>query len=523
LLPTVVEGRGEGALLVAETGAAAAPEAPRTPIQWGAVALEAWHRAQALVPAAMPLMWARPDRVPRPTVRPMRGLPEIKHVDGTSVGLPLALLLAAATTGLLVPAHLAAPGALGPHGDLEEVAGLREKIKAIQVLAPYVRVLLVPEVQAGAGQTINAELGAGLQIVGVATLEQAIEYALGDAIRARFAALGAERAERARLVARQLALSIDPHGPRAFWPPLAKAAAFARQRWTELDDGQRASLALAQSVAERHVPADARPPLVVPDEATLARIPVDARTLIRAHLLQQSGDLGLPPTAEALALADGQFATGADAWPEQVVLAGAVGRLLGVSGAPAAGLALALAAAQTWANRNRPDDLAFPLCEVYRLAAALDDDEAFARAEVWFVAHVAAAPAGISPFLALARGQAAVLRGEKGHIPGAAAMEALTSAFEGRAATERVVGSAARWRLRRALRLSETLPGTDLELLAKFPVQAALHALDRALFAGEDTAPAMAALIALREDAQALHGLLDAGLNPADIARFYPY
>jgi hypothetical protein len=527
LLPTVVEGEsGAGALLVAETGRAAAPLSPGTPLAWSEGARGAWRAATQAAPGALPLLWARLEAVAQPEIRVLTGADSVARVDGASLGLPFALLLVAAVSGLQVPADLAATGEILADGQVGPVQGFTGKIEKIQRDAPHVRRVLVPAADADLARArVSPSLG-DLRVVGVATVREAVTEAFGGALAAAFDALGAAPAGRARTVEALLGLALDHHVDRACWPPIAAAARRARLDWANLDAAEARTLAFAESVALRHAPDGAfRPPLAVPDEADLRRLPVDRRTKMRADLVQQSADLGVPTPAEALALAEGHWASGGEAWPQQVQLTGAVGRLRAAQGQSEAGLALSLAAAQTWAERREPKELSYPLCEVYRLAAALDDEAAFARAEAWRAEFLGADPASAQPFLALARGMAAVLRLEFGHAPEAGALADLASVqthpfFDGGTRAQ-----VARWCLRRALHAGGPLDASMVDRLTSEPEQAALHALDRALFAedAEAIAAAMVALAGLRDRVQALGGLLDAGLSPEAIARLYPY
>lgn len=526
LLPTVVDGSDAhgGALLVAETGRAAMPSPPGSPVAWSDGAKAAWTAARQAVPGALTLLWTRLADVAEPAVRPLHAPGDLARVDGASLGLPLALLLAAEVSGLQLPADLAATGAIRSDGRVEPVAGLAEKIEVIQRSAPHVRRLFVPAAQLAESQALAERSGGALAVWGVASVREAVGLALGAAIEAAFDALG--DAARTRTVDGLLKLALDPHGDRACWPAVAAAARRASRQWPELSEADRSALTFAEAVAARHVPEGvAPPPSLVPDAAILARLPIDVRTLMRAHLVQQSADRGVPDPEVAEALAAGHARTGHEAWPAQVRLTGALGRLRAATGRPEAGLALALSAAATWAERGEAGDLSFPLCEVYRLAGALDDGDAFARAEAWRTEHRHAMHPASWPFLALARGQASVLRAAAGHAPAPDAVADLRGLCTAGEQVDRLGGTAARWVLRLHL-LRDEAPDTRLRALVDAkPIQAALHTLDVALHAQDPDgiAKAMAHLAALRDQVQALGGLIDAGLTPEAIARLYPY
>ena len=207
-----------GAILVAESGRSASGAPCATSLPWGAEAVAAWRLARRTLPHALPLVWGRLSEVAQPSVCVLGfdegGRPS--SVDGSSLGLAFALLLGTEALGLRLPPDLAVTGALTVTGEVVAVGGLEPKINSLTAFAPGIRRLLVPKAQVTDAARIHAP---HLQIIGVATVAEAVSTAFGGDLAAALVRAGETAEARAELAESFFELALDRHHAVPTWAP----------------------------------------------------------------------------------------------------------------------------------------------------------------------------------------------------------------------------------------------------------------------------------------------------------------
>ena len=516
-------------------------------LRFGSEARATWDVALATLPRALPVLWSSIGRyqdaalralhlvlrrtTPDAAAAPSRAARE-RLLDGPSFGLSFLLALASLVLDDAVPADLAATGAVHPSGRIEPVGGLEGKIEILAREAPGIRRLLVAASQADAARTQAAAVAAGFQVIGVATAAAALEATLGPVLVERLVAAGSDEARRRELIDAFFRLVLLGRREVVDWSPVARAAALALDRWPDLLALDRRRLEFAHAVALRHD--DNRGRLPVLDASWLAAMPAPLRVSVLANYVQQSADAGEPDPALVIGAAEGHLVRGREAFQPHLVLLGALGRLLAVSGDAQRALEYQMEAARGSLERMDRDNVSHPLSEWYRLAGALDDRAAFDAAET--VRRTVEAQGGVGagqPYVELARANAQIAL-TTGDCENAATTLARLGTAEHIPAHVR--WSAVRWLVRlheeRGQDATAVLAGLDAATApgAADPGRArrfrVLVELDRAT-RRQDAATGAAGLAELEGLDPGVVGHLrraaPPGRAPAWVARFYPY
>lgn len=509
----------------------------RPTLELGRVAVnepDAWRVAREVLGSTLPITWRPTSPVIRRATPPAAHLvdqledhwPSVLH--GASFGLSFVLAMASDQLDTPVPADLVASAALRPGGELGRVAGLWDKLRLVVARAPSVRRVVVAAEQGDEARASLASLAASdVAVIPCATASEAVALAL-PGLELAWSERGRDPAARASGRRSLFELALSERHEALAWRPVARAAELALAAWPDLDATERAQLALARAVAHRHdggaVPLDPPPP------GLFAELPQPRRLECVSHLVQQAADTGSPDPEAMLNTAQSFLVRDADAFPAHLKLLGAIARLLATLGRPREALAHAEEAVQGWVQR-RLRGASYPLCEVYRLAGALDDPAAFARASELHAACASTLDPHDELYLQVARGCALAWLGDD-----AAARPLLAPAWA------RADDPFLRMRAGRHLRLiaaragdPATMHAVEKAAASSDPAAArtqALIALDAAQERG-DTEAAAQAVDALSRSDPALMGVVQRVAARSDdarrlgwltyVRRFYPY
>jgi hypothetical protein len=357
-------------------------------IGFGVEAERAWRHAAAALPEALPFLWSsvRSARDRGRRAAPLGALARQGAVavrenllDGPSFGLPFLLALASLVLERPVPPDVAASGVVEPDGSVLPVARIDEKILVLACLAPRVGRVLVAPADEEAARAAAREAGTDLEIRAVATAAEALQEAFGDELASWGTRAGQDSSARPRIVASLFRLALSGRSHAVSWRPVEAAARAALDGWPDLADGDRRTLEFVAAVAARHDRNAGT--LAEPDPEWLQAMPALLRIEVVAHFVQQSADTGTPDVASAERLARQHLPPACEAHAGQLRLMGALGRLRSVTGSPREALALQQTVAETFERAFRYGDMSYALCECFRLAGALGDEEAFERAE----------------------------------------------------------------------------------------------------------------------------------------------
>jgi tetratricopeptide (TPR) repeat protein len=345
-------------------------------------ATKAWRQARAALAPALPLLWKalNPSRrhphggisltPPSALYVVANGFPMI--LQGDSFGLSFFLAQASALLDVSLPSDLAVSATVSTQGKVGPVEGLERKLGFLLEHAPGLTRLLVANEQGGEAN----DLAAGrLKVETAGRVDDAIQLAwprlLDDWKTLSDPALREQR------IASLFDLALAGRDSVPTWRPVQHAADVALH-WPELDESSRARLEFSRAVAARHERENEPPPNLT----HFLALPNPDRANAVAHLVQQSVDTGQPEAERMLEIAEEILSRrqGANAFPGDLRILGAKGRLLSAIGKQEQALRCQIEAAEAWASRPRQCEASFPLSEAYRLSAALDDRQSFDRA-----------------------------------------------------------------------------------------------------------------------------------------------
>ena len=331
---------------------------------------ETWRQAARLVPDALSILTCDPSQLNhRLSIRrvgdatcPVPGLaipdradrevthhpPALNTISGRSLGLSFAIAQASWLLDVPPAADLAATACLrdprqrehrnDPPLALYPVEGLRHKIAVLAEQAPGISRLLVAEAQAVSAAQLTEELAPGrFTVLSAATLSKALHVAFPDLERRAMDAFERRYVQSAEALDAQglraaclgiLNMVVSPNPATRAWDPIRKAVSALRKRYERrLSDLDQWYLEFADAISARHEGHDV--PLRLPSEAQLTReIPARERTLVVAHLLQQSHDSDKMSLAGALPLANLLMSVGSHQELGDYRLQGAHARLL---------------------------------------------------------------------------------------------------------------------------------------------------------------------------------------------------
>lgn len=496
----------------------------------GPEAVASWDAAVLALPRSLPVLWR--------DLRDLAGTPPTplflcshlvepsierreRVVDGRSFGLAFLLQLASRVLALPLPVDVIASVAIDELGRASRVDGLAEKLSGIDELAPRITRVLVP-----ASQHDEVRERAGrLRLVPVRTAAEALDLVFGDALGSRLADAGSDDARRRELVDAFFRLALVGRGAAIDWSPIERGATIALRDWPMAFD-DRYRLQFAAGVAARHERNAGAIPF--PGAAWFDAQPTPVRVAVLAHLVQQSADTGQPAPAEVEPIAAKQVPVDlGSAFVPQLKLAGALARLWAVTGRAVDALELQQRVARAFVAAYEEGQVSFQLAEWFRLAGALGDAEAFARAEA-FLAKIDAAggvsPAGM-PYLQLARARGRVELGRAD----AATRETLDAMAHDLRLPAHVRWSACRWAARAWRQAGDASQAHARLLEMELERAKAPHAdrylmlteLDAAVDGGRPPEPFLDRLSAL--DPGPFANLRAAHAETVDIVRFYPY
>lgn len=364
----------------------------------------------------------------------------VANLEGASFGLPFLLAQLERALGLPGAATRACTGAVNAAGEVLSVAGLEPKLRALlettdapltifvaaadRAGAARLLELLTLERQAAAGRLLEAGLARRAGPAGEALAEawralpwaahRLVPIARAEELVALLAPAPTPLTQEA--AAELLRASFEREPPTGGWQNFRSAL---DARLAEAPEALRPLLVSARDVAARHEGGVARvlPPL---DAASAAGLTRRARRLVLAHRLQSCADSNDDPELERAreeALSTLAFPPhGAPDWDEaDFRLAGAVGRAFASRLALEEALLWQLRALEGWREVGlgaaHSGDLSYPLCEVLRLAGALDRPDVLAAvADDLETMELHGTPVG-QQHVRFARARAAVLLG----------------------------------------------------------------------------------------------------------------
>ncbi len=499
-------------------GRSGAPEATL-----GKALRASWRDAAIALPRALPVLWSSMQTAAASTpaisylasVRMAPGVADLRApIDGPSFGLALALSLASIVFDAVLPGDVVASATVDAAGNVGPVGGLGQKIGGLQQVAPHVTWVIV-----SASQREEAERHAGphLRIVPVTHAAEAIELVFADRLSQLIVAAGEDRERRDQLIESFFRLALVGSDALVDWAPVMRGAGLALARWGELTPPARYRLEFAHAVAARHHDNSGRAAL--PPAAWLQSLPRTLRVQVVAHLVQQSADTVEPEPARIEAVARELLDHAiADSSPAELRLRGALARLQAVTGRTPAALVAQEALARAFAAIYADADIAYPLSEWARLAGALGQPTALARAQEFHVRLLGSGTySGLGPRfveLALARGRLLLDRAD------AAALDMARALASDDALPDHVRWCASRWLGTEGRPALTAAAARGQRVAARYLV---LADLDEALRA-DDTPAAEAHVAALQGyDPGPVAHLRRCGGSARDIARLYPY
>lgn len=352
-------------------------------VPFEADSLRAWEDAATALPRSLPFLW-RPVKEARDAPRVACHLVTMQLRDrsaghpselrGRSFGLGFVLAMASRVLGVPVPEDLIATGTVDADGRVGPVEGVCEKIAVIEQRAPRIRRVLLPGSQEEEAQAATAT---ALEIVPVGNAAQAVELVFGDALRKFLRRAGDDPEARQELVDSFFRLVILGRGAAVDWRPVERGATVALEAWSELDATALWKLQFARAVAARHE--NNRGEIPLPGEDVLRLLPAPLRVLVVVHLVQQCADTGRPSVEMAEGLSRDHLVPITEAFVPQLKLWGARARMMAVTGRPEEALRLQEELARAFLDRLEYEEVSYQLTELYRLAGALEDRDAFAR------------------------------------------------------------------------------------------------------------------------------------------------
>ena len=409
--------------------------------EFGPQGKDAWHAAALAVPRALPLLWSSLKVVQQQRIKAVHlcSLPLIdgqvaiveRVVDGPSFGLAFVLALTSIVCRAPLPDDVIASAAVDASGQVGAVDGLVEKVQIVLRAAPGISRFLVARDQieataaavasrmelsveetAEGGRRLVATVAKGeeraLHLIPVDSAAEAVQVVFGNSLASLI--VGAGTAENRQEMTRAFfRLALRGRGDLVDWMPVARAADLALGAWGCLDRDAVFRLEFARAVAGRHQGAEYR--LDVPTPEWLAAQPATLRIQVLSHLVQQSADFGRPSAPSILAIALEQIPILRQASNEQLKLAGAVARLMAVTGRALEALQWQEELARIWADGFEEHECSYPLSEWFRLAGACLDPAAFARAMDFSLQHHEHLDSDGVPYVALARARATITLG----------------------------------------------------------------------------------------------------------------
>lgn len=353
--------------------------------------VEAIKNALAAANRAVPFMWTSLDELRRcflhpqalrlqviwhdPIHRPLRPL------GGPSLGLSVGLAAISAWLRLPLPSDLLASAALHADGVTSGVSGLGPKLNAVAVTAPRVKRLLVAPPDAAAAHAAAERAGCKLEVVGVASLQEAVAQCWPDEqLQEHLNRLLQDPQVAQEIEASIFKICLGDQRSALRWAPLYQAAAQAHRALQGTEPTRAWRMAYAKAVAARYE--NRFEPLELPGPGHLAGLPLPQRLSLAAHIAQHSASWGSPDPAEARRWAEGLLPSDdLDAFPEHLKLRGALGRLCAAMGDLRAGLEHQRAVLRGWGALGLWGETSYATSEGFRVAAALEDLDALAALE----------------------------------------------------------------------------------------------------------------------------------------------
>lgn len=489
----------------------------------GAATRAAWRDAGTSLPRAVPVLWrsVHEGTAQLPlvsylaSVSEVSGVPDVRQpIDGPSFGLAFGLALASRVLGCAVPGDVLATATLDATGRIGGVGGLPQKLGGLGRLAPSVRRVLVAADQQDEAQR---HASAHIEVIGVSHAAEAIDRVFGSRLVSRLVEAGEDHERREELTGSFFRLALMGSEGLVDWQPVRRGAALALETWTDISEDARYRLALAEAVAARHVDNGGR--VGLPPPGWLDATPRAIRVQVVAHLVQQCADAGTPDVASieplAAALLDHALQ---ESSPADLRLRGALARVQAVTGRPAEALAEQERVARAFAAIYADQDIAYPLAEWARLAGALGDRDALARAgRLHDRARGSGGYRGLGPrYVDLALAKGALLLDE---TDASARDEALALGVDV-TLPDTLRWSALRWAGRRGRPLLQRDALAGHRVAAR---QLVLAELDDALAHGQaDAAESCVETLAGHDPGPVGH-LRRAGASSSEVARLYPY
>ncbi len=296
---------------------------------------------------------------------------------GRSAGLAFVLAQASFELDRPLPEDIIASAKVDPDGRVRPVAegSLDAKVETICRAAPRIRRLFVASDQA---DQAKASANGRLKIVGVETVEEAIDKAWANDFTAFIRSEGADGWRAKALTSRLVDLVLFDAADVTSWRPVHRAAAIALEEWTNADADTTKRLELVTEIAERHESNEG----TIDINAALELF-ADRREKLRviAHWVQQHVDAGLHDLERARHLVEDYCPNFETRETDALAILGAWARVQAISGQERAAIKLARRVAESFVGADRGSESSHALCEWLRLAGALDRPDEQADAE----------------------------------------------------------------------------------------------------------------------------------------------
>ena len=284
----------------------------------------------------------------------------VHRLDGASFGLAMVLAASSRLIGLPLPTTLVATAAVSESGRIEEVDGLAAKLALLghEALVGPIQCLVAAS-QVERAQELAPD---GVEVVGIARLDEAIELAFTTDLEAHLRQRWAPEGSRGAAATTFFRLAVDGSNRLLGWRSLARAAELLAELGE--DDPWAWKVDVAARIARRH--ANEAQPIAL-DAEWLATLPRPRRIQLIAHQVQAAADATSPDWEEQLAGAWAALPEEGDEHAEELQLLGAIGRAEAAWGRyPTAESALRRAV-RGWMALDAEPQASYALCELLRV------------------------------------------------------------------------------------------------------------------------------------------------------------
>jgi hypothetical protein len=352
---------------------------------------EAWDEACRAVNFCLPVLWTRlrdlsereisARHLTLTQVTEKNPIPAPSLLGGRSFGISFFLSIVSTLLALRLPDDVAATGEVDGKGRISRVDHVGPKTRGIIDAAPSIRRFLVPEENVLDARAVVKDLGADLQILGVASVDEVLIHVFGRGFGDRLVA-GIQGDDRTALVESLMRITLRGRKELAEWAPVKQCARKALESWKGLSGDATNDLAFVVAVAERH---DSNRGSIPCNPGWLRKKNTEIQQRILANIVQHAADVGNPDRKTVERLLSRNVPRTRQKWmASHVPVLGAAARLFAVTGRPEEALKTQTDLAEFLIGALREEEVPHQLSECYRLAGVLGKVDDYNHAESVF-------------------------------------------------------------------------------------------------------------------------------------------